>query len=239
MALALAAGLALIVVAADTVLASRAEHRVAQRYSGTEVYIASFPFTTSLLLGSIPRVSVTALDAPVEGIGIANATSEAVDVSVAGAKAIRGDFAGAKAATLRRQVRLDGVAFGELLGMTDLDIANPYDISPRGGPASEVRLTGTPPGMDEQVSVVATLRLVDGVFHLRPSVIDHAPSDADTDAVVRAFTLTRDTRDFTLGGPADLVQVSGGSIEFSRDRINVTLEPEDLSPLAPGVRAAG
>ncbi|WJY68724.1 LmeA family phospholipid-binding protein [Corynebacterium auris] len=245
-ALAVIAGAVLLALAADTALASRAENRLSQRAQvadglpeAPEVYIAGFPFLASLLTNSVPRVSVTALDAPVEGIGIVNATAEAIDIDLAGGHALNAEFEGGEAATVRRRVRLDGVALGELLGMTDLDISNPYDISPRGGPASEVLLTATPPGMAEQVRVVATLRLVDGVFHMRPSTLDDAPSGADTDSVLSAFTLTLDTRDLPLGGPADLVQVSGGSIEFSRDQINVTLSLDDLSPLARSVEAAG
>ena len=72
---------------------------------------------------------------------------------------------------------------------------------------------------------MVTLRLEDGIFRMRPSLLA-----GDTDP--GAFTLDFDTRTLPLGGPADRVQLTGGSIEFSRDRINTVFEPSDLDPLA-------
>ena len=46
-----------------------------------------------------------------------------------------------------------------------------------------------------------------------------------------AFTLDLDTRTLPLDGPADRVQLRGGSIEFSRDRINTAFDPADLNPM--------
>ena len=147
------------------------------------------------------------------------------------ADALRGEVVGADARLVRRRIRLDGVGFGELLGITDLDMANPYDISPAGGVASEARLTGTVPGAREPATVVVTLRLVDGTFHMRPSqLIDVAAGEEQT--VLDGFTFDLDTRELPLGGPADLVQLRGGSFELSRDRVNTVVEPADLEPLA-------
>ncbi|WP_342318366.1 LmeA family phospholipid-binding protein [Corynebacterium mayonis] len=235
--------LAFAVVAAcafvsDTALAARAEYRLSTRLElrdnlpySPDTYIAGFPFLAVLVTDKVPRVGVQVLDVPVEGFGLINASAEAFDIEISGAQVLAANFTGGEAAMTRRRVRLDGVAFGELLGMTDLDIANPYDMSPLGGVASEARLTGTVPGAQEPSTVVVTLRLEQGVFHMRPSKLIDVPT-TDTQKVLAAFTFERDTRDLPLGGPADLVQLSGGSIEFSRDRINVTLRPEDLTPLA-------
>ncbi|WP_291314091.1 DUF2993 domain-containing protein [Corynebacterium sp. UBA2622] len=235
-----------VALAADTIVGSRAENRLsnaAESFDGLayppDTYIGGFPFTQALFTDSVPRLSLTTLDAPVEGLGIVNATAEAFDIDVPGRQVLNADFTGAEASLVRRRIRLDGVAFGQLLNMTDLDISNPYDISPTGGVASEARLTGTVPGMEVPSTVVVTLRLEDGVLEMRPSALVDAPRTATGDDAARildAFTLKRDTRDLPLGGPADLVQVSGGSIEFSRDRINVTLTPDDLTPLAPTTR---
>ena len=244
MAVSLVAALAAGAVTADTVAASRAEARLsrgAEEFdrlaSAPDAYIGGFPFSAAVLTRKVPRVTLTTLDAPVEGLGVVNATAEAFDIDLAGSGApervYNADFVGSEARLVRRRIRLDGVAFGQLLGMTDLDISNPYDISPLGGVASEAQLTGTPPGMGEPATVVVTLRLSDGVFSMRPSSLIDVPAGASPDDVLAAFTLDRNTRDLPLGGPADLVQVSGGSVEFSRDRINVVLAPDDLTPLAP------
>jgi len=147
------------------------------------------------------------------------------------ADALRGEVVGADARLVRRRIRLDGVGFGELLGITDLDMANPYDISPTGGVASEARLTGTVPGALEPATVVVTLRLDDGTFRMRPSqLIDAAAGEEQT--VLDGFTFDLDTRELPLGGPADLVQLRGGSLELSRDRVNTVVEAADLEPLA-------
>ena len=66
---------------------------------------------------------------------------------------------------------------------------------------------------------------------MRPSqLLDVA--DGDEQAVLDGFSLDLDTRELPLGGPADLVQLRGGSLELSRDRVNTVVEPADLEPLA-------
>ena len=80
-------------------------------------------------------------------------------------------------------------------------------------------------------TVVVTLRLDDGTFRMRPSqLLDVA--DGDEQAVLDGFSLDLDTRELPLGGPADLVQLRGGSLELSRDRVNTVVEAADLEPLA-------
>ena len=224
---------------ADTVAASRAERNLALRFGEDErlsavpdASIGGFPFSQFLLSGELPHVSVSTLDARVDGLGVVNASAEAFDVEVDPASVMQGDFEGTPAAMVRRKVRLDGVAFGELLGMTDLDISNPYDISPGGGVASEAQLTGTVPGTDSPSTVVVTLRLDGPIFRMRPSLLIDAPPGAE-DEILAAYTLDRDTRELPLDGPADLVQLSGGSIEFFHQRLNVTLDATDLAPLPP------
>lgn len=87
------------------------------------------------------------------------------------------------------------------------------------------------PGASEPATAVVTLRLEDGVFHMRPSQLLDVPS-GEQDAVLAGFTLDLDTRELPLDGPADLVQLNGGSIEFSRDRVNTRVEAADLEPRA-------
>ena len=228
---AVAVGAALVLLAgADAAVASHAERQIAE--PGIRASIGGFPYAASLVTGKIPRVSTEFLDASIDGPGVGTVGVDVFNLALDDPHdAWTGDFESGVARLVRRKVRLDGVGFGRLLGITDLDLANPYDISPAGGGASEARLTGTPPGADEAVTVVVTLRLVDGVFLMRPSMLVD-----DTDPA--AFTLEFDTRTLPLGGPADRVQLSGGSIEFSRDRINSVFEPSDLDPL-PGRATLG
>ena len=215
---------------ADTALASHVEHDLARE--GVEAEVSAVPFVWSGISGRVPRVTVKRTDADIPGPGVGTVSVEMFNLKLdTPSDALRGEVVGADARLVRRRIRLDGVGFGELLGITDLDMANPYDISPTGGVASEARLTGTVPGAREPATVVVTLRLVDGTFRMRPSqLLDVA--DGDEQAVLDGFSLDLDTRELPLGGPADLVQLRGGSLELSRDRVNTVVEPADLEPLA-------
>ena len=214
---------------ADTAVASQVERTLAP--AGAEAQVTATPFVLSGVSGRIPRVTVRRTDADIPGPGVGTASVELFNLELDTPKdALHGKIVGANARLVRRRIRLDGVGFGELLGITDLDIANPYDISPAGGVASEARLTGTVPGADQPATVIVTLRLADGVFRMRPSQLLEVPDDEQ--AVLDGFTFDLDTRTLPLGGPADLVQLTGGSLEFSRDRVNTVVEPADLEPLA-------
>ena len=228
------AAIALLGYLADTAAGMRAEHALSARAAelgelstAPAAYVGGLPFGRT-----VPRITVDALDVPVAGVGVGNVGIKLVDVTLPHPRTAHlvDDLPGAKASLVRRIVRLDGVAFGQLLGMTNLDIASPYNISPSGGGASEARLTGTIPGTEDPVTVVVTLRIDGTKFVMRPSELVDVPLEL-TDRAVQAFSLERDTRDLPLGGPADCVQLTGGSIEFSRDRINTVVEETDLTPL--------
>lgn len=236
MILALAA-IAVLISLIDALAAARVERalsRDARAYSSLaaepESFVDGVPFAQVILTGKVPRLSVQALDVDVPGVGIANARTDVHRIIVPAEKAFAGDFLGAPADIVEHTLSLDGVAFGQLLGMTDLDISNPYNISPAGGPASEAQLTGTVNGLDEPATAVVTLRLKGNMFYMEPiELIDVAPEH--TDAVTRAYTLELDTRKMPLGAQADMVHVVGGSIQFVAQRRNVTLTEADLSPV--------
>ncbi len=222
---------------ADSVAAVRVERAIS---TGVEdrtnldvspaVAVGGVPYLQALISGEVPVITVNALDVDVRDLGMVNARTALSQVSLEPDQVLDGDIDGAAAALLTRTIGLDGVAFGRLLDMTDLDIANPYDISPGGGVTSEAQLTGTPPGFDAPVTVVVDLRLVGPDFHMTPRELHDAPADR-TAEVREAFTLTLDTRDLPLAGRATSVHLGGGSIYFEAQRHNVTVRLADLSPV--------
>lgn len=191
-----------------------------------DTYVGGLPFAQVHASGEVPRVSFEALDIAIDGLTV-NSRTDIYEITVAPDKAYAGDFLGSAAKRVERTLSLDGVAFGELLGMTDLDISNPYNISPTGGTASEAQLTGTVPGMEEKATATVTLRLKGPNFIMEPINPGELP-----DPAVRAFSLSLDTRTLPIGKQADKVEVSGGSIRFSATEKNVTLTKDHLSPVA-------
>lgn len=187
-------------------------------------------YLPALVTGEIPRLSVEALDVAVEGLGMVNARTEVSGLTATPGQVITGEIDGVPAELISRTISLDGVALGRLLDMTDLDIANPYDISPRGGVSSEAQMTGTPPGFDEPVTVIVNLRLVGPEFRMTPRELVDVP-EGMADAAREVFTFTLDTRRLPLAGQAASVTLAGGSIYFEAQRHNTTVRLADLSPL--------
>jgi hypothetical protein len=225
----------------DSIAASRVERHISaavEEQAGLEVSprvnVGGAPYLAALFTGEIPTISVHALDVDVAGLGMVNAQTELTRVTVTRDQVLSGDITGSPASAFARTIRLDGVALGRLLGMTDLDIANPYDISPAGGSAAEAQLTGTPANRREPVTVIVDLRLVGEQFHMSPRELVDAPDDlspAEEEAAREAFSLTLDTRSLPLAGRASRVNMSGGSIFFEAERHNVTVRLADLSPV--------
>lgn len=233
-----ALGLAAWVV--DSVAAARVEARISSAVetsadldTSPDAYVGGQPYLLALLTEEIPTMSVESLDISVEGLGIVNARTELSGIDVTPQQVISGDLSGAPAELYKRVISLDGVAFGQLLGITDLDISNPYDISPGGGVASEALLTGTPEGFDKPVTALVNLRLDGPVFHMTVRDIVNVPDDRFEDAT-RAFTYSMDTRHLPLSQQAAMVQMAGGSIMFETERQNITVELSDLAPLDTG-----
>lgn len=240
------AGVVSIAWIGDTVVASNVERKISDAVyesyapeSGNElatppsVYVGGVPYLQALRSSQVPVVGVSALDVDVDGVGMVN-----TGVTLQGLKAEpnqvwSGDFLGAKAQSMRRTLRLDGVAMGAWLDMKDLTISHPKNISPGGGPATEAVFQGRPPGFHEPVSVLATLRLVGDEFQLRPKEVISSsvhPDDADDDALA-AFDLTVNTTTLPLDKAADAVYLEGGSIVFEAVRNNVIVQPEYLAPV--------
>ncbi|MGV0395827.1 LmeA family phospholipid-binding protein [Corynebacterium uberis] len=222
---------------ADAVVATHAEHALSSAVAhnsrlevAPNVYLAGLPYLQAVVTGKIPRLSVEALDVDTPGLGLVNARTELEAVKVTPQQVFSGDLTGAQAELATRKIGLDGVAVGAQLGMTDLDIANPYDISPKGGPAVEAQLTGTPHGFDKPVTVIVTLRLSGPQFTMEPVEFPDVPPERIV-AARRAFTWTLNTRSLPLSGQAQAVFVTGGSIYFESQARTITVDSADLSPL--------
>lgn len=225
---------------ADSLIAARAEAKLsaateesAGLQSSPKAYLGGTPFLQVLVTEEIPHASLDVLDVDVAELGIVNARSEFFEAQISPADALAGDIIGAPVRSVTRSVSLDGVALGQPLNMTDLDIQNPYDISPGGGVAAEAQLTGTPPGFEEPASVLVKLRIDAGVFHMNVVKVLEAP-EGRVDEVTEAFSMVRDTRQLPIGGPATAVTLGGGSITFSHSRYQTEIRAEDLAPTATG-----
>ncbi|GAB3696441.1 DUF2993 domain-containing protein [Corynebacterium nasicanis] len=225
----------------DSIAASRVERTISREVEeaarldvSPRVNVDGVPYLAALVTGEIPAVHVHALDVDVADIGMVNAQTRLTEVEVTRAQVLSGDISGAPARSFTRTIRLDGVALGRLLDMTDLDISNPYDISPGGGTAAEARLSGTPFNQREPSTVLVDLRLVGNEFRMTPREIIDAPAEqtpAEAEAIREAFTLTLDTRKLPLAGRASTVNMSGGSIFFEAQRFNVSVAMSALSPV--------
>lgn len=222
---------------ADAAVAARAEAHVASavaRESNLEmeprVSIGGSPYLASTLTGEISGMSVEVLDVDTPGFGLVNASTQLDGLKVTADQVLTGEISGARAELSTRRISLDEVAVGEQLGMTDLDISNPYDISPTGGGATEVQLTGTPEGFSDPVTVLATLRLDGEHFTMRPYEVLEAPEGREEEAAA-AFAWDLDTRVLPLESRVESVGVSGGSLRFEAQRRNITVSLSDLAPI--------
>lgn len=222
----------------DNVAASRVERRIsfaveeaANLETNPPVYVGGFPYLSALVTDEIPYVEARALDVEVEGLGMINVATRYEKLAVTPAQVLSGDIAGVKAEKRSRSISLDGVALGHLIDMTDLDISNPYNISPAGGTEAEAQLIGTPPGFTEPVTVIVDLRLTGTQFSMTPTELIDAPAGREDD-IRTAFTYSLDTLKLPLGGRAASVTLGGGSIYFQAEQHNVTVQMRGLSPIA-------
>lgn len=229
--LAAVAGVVLTAWLADSAVAMHAEHTVAQKAKASSqlenspnVYIGGVPFTLGALTKEVPYLEVNSSDVEVPKLGMVNASTTLRDITIRPEQLFSGDLEGAPVSTYTRSISIDGVALGRLLGITDLSIANPDDMSPTGGPSAEAELTGTLPGDTTKSTATVTLRLVGPEF--RMSVYG-----TDDERLKKAFGLVLDTRQLPLPAQATSVKLHGGSITFEVQRRNITLKTAQLSPL--------
>lgn len=216
----------------DSVAAMHAENAMAHEVQDTaqlqslpSVYLGGIPYLGALFTHTIPLIEVNEQDVEVPVLGMVNAATVLRNTTVSNKQVLSGDLEGATVSTLSRSISLDGVALGRLLGMNDLSIANPTDISPSGETSAEAELTGTIPGENKKTTVEVDLRLVGPMFHMTPQ-----DSDDLSDRARTAFSLQLDTRQLPLPAQATKVSLRGGQITFEMQRRNVTLTNGQLSP---------
>lgn len=238
----MATGVGVVCVAAagliaDAAVAARAESRVASAVAAAsnldiepQVSIGGTPYLAALISGEIGAMSVAALDVDTPGFGLVNASTELDGLKVTADQVISGNLEDAKAKLSTQVISLDAVAVGEQLNIKDLDISNPYDISPSGGAATEVQLTGTPGGFDDPVTVLASLRLDNQVMSLAPYRVEGAPKGREEDAR-QAFSWRLNTQLLPLDSRVEAISVSGGSLRFEAQRRNIVVKLSDLAPL--------
>lgn len=217
----------------DTGFAMHAEHTLAQQVKAEaqlentpQVYVGGMPYLGAAIMPDheIPLMEVNALDIEVPRLGLVNASTTLRDVQVTPDQLFSGNFTGASVSTWSRAISVDAVSLGRLMGINDLQIANPKNISPTSGTSAEADLVGTLSGDDESTTVEVTLRLIDEKFIM-------TPVNAENDRVAEAFSYSLDTRQLPLSAQATAVRLQGGSITFETQHRNTTLDVSQLSPV--------
>lgn len=221
----------------DTSAAARAENAISQQVreqarldTTPNVNIIGFPFLLAYGNHTYKELTVGISDITVPTFGLVRTTTALTKVTVTSEQIASGQLEGAQAQLISRNVGLDGVSIGHLLGITDLDVSNPYDISPAGGNVSEAQLMGTPEGFDEPVAVRVKLRLKGPMFQMTPTELVDGPAER-TEDIFDAFDLQFDTNTLPMGAQASYVFLTGGTIYFQSQERNVTVHMGDLSPI--------
>ena len=225
--------------AVDTAAAVHTERRISTEVRADEgldqsprVTVGGIPYLGALVTHTVPTVVVEAGDVQVDGIGTANLRTEIRDLELSRDRVLSGEIIGAPATIIARTVRLDGVALGTQIGVTDLDIAHPTDISPAAQPATEARLTGTPPGFDRPVTVYVRLRIKGPELTMTPYRLVGVP-EGRTDEVRSIFTWRLRAEDLPLPTRVDKVFCSGGSIYLESRQRNVVVGETPILPVGP------
>ncbi|MBI9001125.1 DUF2993 domain-containing protein [Corynebacterium sp. CCM 9185] len=223
----------------DTAAAVHAERQISAEIRADEkmdqnprVTVGGLPYLGALVTHTVPMVVVEASDVPVRGIGTANLRTEFRDLELTQDQVFSGEILGAPASVVARTVRLDGVALGTQIGVTDLDIAHPTDISPAAHPATEARLTGTPPGFERPVTVYVRLRIKGPEITMIPYRLVGVP-DGRGDEIRSIFTWRLPTEDLPLPTRIDKVFCSGGSIYLESRQRNVVVGETPILPVGP------
>lgn len=221
----------------DAAMATRTENAISQQVkqearldTTPNVNVSGFPFLLSYANHTFSDLTVGISDITVPTFGLVRSTTVLTKVTVTNEQMSSGVLDGAKAQLIARNVGLDGVSIGHLLGITDLDVSNPYNVSPAGGNVSEAQLMGTPEGFDKPVTVQVKLRLSGPTFKMTPTELIDGPAERQEE-IFKDFTLEFDTNTLPMGAQASYVFLSGGTVYFQSQERNVTVHMSDLSPI--------
>ncbi|WP_259158387.1 DUF2993 domain-containing protein [Corynebacterium sp. ES2715-CONJ3] len=225
----------LLAWAGDTALAARTERRLAEHLpAGTEVYVGGFPFVGNYVREDIPDMYIAFNDINYPPWGLLRISQNFLGVNTTVERLNQGELAGSMAKQVRTRINVDAVSIGAALGIPDVELMHPYDISPRGGDSAEVVLRGTPEQIGQRYAVLAHIRLDNGVFQLIPHHLIDAPPGVDTE-LLAPFRWSFDTRELPLPQQADAVAYSGGSLVFECTQRSV---PVEVGPLYPNIEKA-
>ena len=220
----------------DTALAAGSERKLAQSIKETaglevtpEVYIGGFPFLWGYATGQVPTVSVFVTDVELPSLGLMRVGTTALSVEATPEQIMAGDVTDASAELVKRILSFDAVALGGQLGITDLDISNPYNVSPAGGHSAEAQLKGTVPGTSAPSTVLADLRINGPLFTIIPTKVVEG-AELPEEELFAAFSYSIDTRQLPLREQANYVYLNGGTISLESEQRTVTLTAADFAP---------
>lgn len=204
-----------------------ADTRAAAHLEATpRIYTGVFPILGAWASHNVSLITSDVIDVDLPGLGIVVARTEIYNTQVTAAQLRDADFTGAPYKGASRTLRFDGVALGNQLGISDLNITHPDDISPQGKSLTHILLSGTPSG-HEFTQVLAELRVREGVISVTPTAVT-----TGDEAALDAFSWTINSDQLPLLGEATSISSSGGSISIESDAGPGIFSPDLLSPQA-------
>src|SRR3954454_3997699 len=238
-----------LLFAGDYGAAALAEHRVAQQVRDTLgltsdpiVRINGFPFLAQAAAGDYPDVGVD-----VDGISY-GLLQLSLRAHLSHARVSASAFFGDGAPVIRIDqaegtVLVDPGDLGDLLGVPDLRVdpvspAQPVELQAEATassapvePTPMVQLSGTAPGLDEPVAVIASVDVVDGQLQITGRDVQIGsggaldallPGPVD-EAILQAFTVKIDASGLPFGATPTTVRAEGGALAISGSAQNLTL----------------
>ena len=208
------------------------------------VNLGGYAYTSSFFTGQWSSVNSRIRDVEVPGFGLVSLEYGATNVEIPKESVLSGIFTESPTEQYFTKLRLDGLALGAKMGLTDLVIANYEDSSPAGGWETEAVLEATVPGWQAPATVMVELRIVAGNVTIRPREILSAPDNPDSALTSSSVELNQEHRreilatftqdlpgaELPLGIPPTRIFTSGGSITIEGENILCTVSAENFMP---------
>ncbi len=239
-----------LAVLADFGACMVAEYRIARQLR-TEANLPTDPkvqvhgfFVSQYFTGNIRAITVRTTDLNAEGFGLVSVTSSAEHLKITPKQLLSGKYDHAPTKSYHSTLRLDGVALGKRLGMTDLIIANHKDMSPLGQWETEADLTGTVDGFEAPATVHVRLRIDNGDVWLLPESVISGPVDHKSDVEAPATEIPADVQKELMEGfkltlipgllplrtPPTRIYVTGGMVNIQTEELWTKTSVSDLAP---------